>query len=262
MAPMLDQEQKIRLVERALYDQWRTTSTTEVIATDSWVQVTTPTVKTLFKNGIFRSLLEPSEADARIASTIDWYQSRQLPLWWIVSPSSRPGDLSQRLLRAGFRLTHTAIGMFVDLDRIHIPLDESINVKQVDEGDCEDWLATQARVWDEPPESVRASRAVLKKTLASNDRRVIHFVARVDGETVGVGSVYFYSGVAYLLNASVLPEYRMRGVFRAILAYGVGALRERGTKHAVIHAIKDASAPILQRLGAEGVCEIHYYAYP
>src|SRR5262245_6719057 len=113
MAPMLDQEQKIRLVERPLYERWRTTSLSEVIATDSWVQVTTPTVKTFFMNGVFRSLLDESDADARIALTLASYQSQSLPLWWIVSPSSTPRDLSRRLALAGFRLTHTSVGMFV-----------------------------------------------------------------------------------------------------------------------------------------------------
>src|SRR5262245_24949123 len=130
----MDQEQKIRLVERALYEGWRNTrakegSATKVIATDTWIQVINPGEKGVFMNGVFWSLLEEHEADARIASMIALYQAQALPFWWIVSPSSTPKDLGERLLKAGFRRMNTSIGMFIDPLKIQVLPAENVTVE-------------------------------------------------------------------------------------------------------------------------------------
>jgi len=264
---MIDQEQKISLVERALYEGWREASTkeggvTEVIYTDAWIQVIAPGAKSGLMNGVFRSLLEVPEADARITSMIALYQSRELPFLWIVSPSSRPKDLGGRLLKAGFRLMNTAIGMFVDPHGIDVRPAESVTMEEVEEGTIEDWLAIQAEVWGSPREAIPLIKEKMIKRLASKGEPTLRFLARVDGRPVGANAIRFFDGFAHLLSSAVLPEFRRRGIFRAMVGHRAVVLRERGVSCAISHAIKDTSAPILEKLGAERVCEIHYYAYP
>ena len=65
----------------------------------------------------------------------------------------------------------------------------------------------------------------------------------------------------YLLGSSVVPEFRGRGVYRALVAARVAALREMRRPLVTIHALSHSSAPICTRLGFESVCELRGYAW-
>ena len=67
-------------------------------------------------NGAVEIDLAPATADRRIAEVGDWFGERGVPWRWLVGPTSRPLDLGERLLRAGYELVSDSPGMALDLD--------------------------------------------------------------------------------------------------------------------------------------------------
>jgi predicted N-acetyltransferase YhbS len=81
------------------------------------------------------------------------------------------------------------------------------------------------------------------------------FIALIDGEVVGsAGCAYNDAGV-YLGGGNVLPAYRGRGVYRALVRARWDAAVARGTPALVTQA-GHMSRPILERLGFRTVCEV------
>src|SRR5262249_4471925 len=54
------------------------------------------------------------------------------------------------------------------------------------------------------------------------------FIARIDGEAVGGGSLLIHRGLALLAGAATLPPYRNRGVHAALHHARLAEARRRG----------------------------------
>jgi GNAT superfamily N-acetyltransferase len=76
-----------------------------------------------------------------------------------------------------------------------------------------------------------------------------------DGVLVASARASFTSRGAFLAGGSVLPAFRGRGAYRALVRARWDAAVERGTPALVTHAGK-MSRPILERLGFEDVGEL------
>jgi GNAT superfamily N-acetyltransferase len=84
--------------------------------------------------------------------------------------------------------------------------------------------------------------------------RMTH-VALVDGEVAGVGLASYGPDAVLLAGGAVLPAFRGRGVYRALLASRWRAAVEMGKPALVVQA-GVMSRPILERCGFETVCQL------
>lgn len=256
---MLTREQKITLVERSSHEGLGEDRGGEVILSEHWVQTIVPGVRSFVANRVYRSVLDADEVDARIAATVAMYQARGLPLQWLVGPGARPLDLGERLLATGFRLATTAAGLFARLEEIRPGLGQDVTVEATDERTLGDWVTIQAAGWHMPLTQAERLRAQSLRRLRSARERTLYAVGRIAGAPAGAASVDLHDGFAYLRNLVVLPEHRRKGVLRALLADLLVRLKARDMPYITAHAIEDTSAPILEAMGFERVCEIRYY---
>jgi predicted GNAT family acetyltransferase len=76
------------------------------------------------------------------------------------------------------------------------------------------------------------------------------FVAEAEGEVVAAAWVRFRSDSSFatLHGGSTLPEWRGRGIYRALVAARANLALERRFRHLLVDA-SDASRPILERSG-------------
>jgi GNAT superfamily N-acetyltransferase len=100
---------------------------------------------------------------------------------------------------------------------------------------------------------------------AAPDETVV-YVAHLPGteDPVGFGIGYFDRDgeVLWLGGAATVPEHRGRGIYSALVARRVADARARGYRAAIIHAMKDTSAPICAKQGFRTVCDIDVYMAP
>ena len=199
-------------------------------------------------NGVIWSNLSENTAEAVVAREITRFKGR--PWEWKVYSGDEPGDLPQRLVAAGFAPDPT----------------ESVMIAHIAEIDLEpDWMDAAEIVTVATPEDVasvvslhnqvfggnhEAMGRELAAALATSPPAVTAVLARVGPRPVSSGRVEFNYGTdfASLWGGGTLPEWRRRGLFRALVAQRAALAAERGFQYLQVDALP-ASQPILARLG-------------
>jgi GNAT superfamily N-acetyltransferase len=123
-----------------------------------------------------------------------------------------------------------------------------IAVRIMGEGDEEaekGWLAAARPLWDEPV------RNVAKLTQ----------IAFIDGKAVGFGWAIACPGGLLMNGSGVLPEWRGRGAYRALVASRWQLAVSLGTPALAIQA-GAMSRPILERCGFEALCRVEVLEDP
>jgi GNAT superfamily N-acetyltransferase len=141
-------------------------------------------------------------------------------------------ELRERLLAAGLEPEDEETVLVADADSIPPP-----------PGDVELRLATD--------EFVELAQRVFGRSQGSGLPEVsVAVVAMVDGRPVSGGRVDFEDGVEFagLFGGITLPEYRGRGLYRAVVAERAALARERGYRWLYSDSLP-TSRPILERLG-------------
>jgi hypothetical protein len=170
-------------------------------------------------------------------------------LWWKVCGHDRPADLGDRLVAAGFQPGRGETVMVGATAAWRDPvLPDGVRLREVHEGrDVDRICAMEERVWGE-------SRAFLAKSLRaeleSAPGGITVVVAEAGGEVVSAGWQRYVRGTRFatLWGGSTVPEWRVRGIYRALVAYRARAAAARGYELLQVNA-SPASRPILERLG-------------
>jgi hypothetical protein len=182
------------------------------------------------------------------------------PMWWI-GPSSRPGDLHERLQELGLREPRDRTPLLHALVATAPPPDPQpgIDVTQVETFD--DFVAAQEVRWaafETPPERRERERPHLGEFFADATRTgvPVSFVARLDGRAAATAmSIPSPRGV-FLIGGCTAPWARGRGLYHALVRARWDDAVQRGTPALVTHAKPDTSLPILSRLGFVEICRV------
>jgi len=258
-----DLQRKIEIVEAGLIDHVLQDSNVEYIVEPGWTQSISRNIPAPLSNRVSFSVLSEAEADERIEKTISLYQSLRLPLLWMVSPSSRPVDLPARLMARGFRLMARVRGMIGNVDTLVQMADhgesQEIHVDPVREVDLDEWIELIAEGWNMLPEARELMREKTYRRHAQNQDKIIYVLARCGAVACGGALVEFHREFGLLMSGFVKPEFRRRGVYRAMIKMRAKLLKERNIPFAVVHALDHTSAPLARAMGFEDVCEMVAY---
>lgn len=182
---------------------------------------------------------------------------------WYVGPSCRPEGLVDRLKERGFapatRMpfepvftsmvltdapTTSAVSPGIEARRVR-SFDEFVTAVRVvfaAAGESEDevasWVKAAPAFWESP-----------------NGVAQMTHIGFADGQIAGVGFVNYGNSAILLGGAAVLPDFRGRGVYRALLASRWRDAVETGKPALVIQA-GAMSRPILERCGFQTVCQV------
>jgi GNAT superfamily N-acetyltransferase len=93
--------------------------------------------------------------------------------------------------------------------------------------------------------------------LAENRQRL--FVAYAGGVPAAAAAYQPFARSAFLMGGVVLPQFRGRGLYRALVHARLAHARSLGIELATTHAREASSAPILEKLGFATVCRFAMY---
>ncbi|HYO65413.1 MAG TPA: GNAT family N-acetyltransferase, partial [Archangium sp.] len=85
-------------------------------------------------------------------------------------------------------------------------------------------------------------------------RRHHFFLARYRGVPAGPAGLVTFERSVYLLGGVVLPAFRGRGLYRALVTGRLHYAAGRGIRFATTHARASTSGPLLERFGFETLC--------
>jgi GNAT superfamily N-acetyltransferase len=224
---------------------------TEVIDRPGWFQILTPSFRQGGLNEVSFAQID-GDVDAVIDATLARYESLGLRFRWAIPPGTRPADLGERLRKRGMT-EETSILMVAAIADVHIAPPPDITVVPVDLGNLEAYAETNAAGWGVDP----APMIAFNRHLLANPTGIHHsFLAYQDGRPVAAANYAALGRSAYFMGGVVLPEFRGRGAYRALLAARLDHAAARGIPLATTHARRTTSAPILAALGFQQIGEL------
>ena len=186
-----------------------------------------------------------------------------------LSPRATPADLADRLRRRRYRPIEDAEVLVYELRETNAeprrppaPTPEEVTVGEVrTDREYEEFTDLSAPIFGEPPISpeqrtafLEAMHRSLQETGHSN-----RYLARLDGTPVGRAGMEIVGPVARLWGTGVLPAFRRRGIYGALVRYRADEARDRGAEVALVVARVGTSGPILKKLGFRPVGSVHVH---
>ena len=212
----------------------------------------------------YRDLGEPSveELDRLIRAQIDRFAERGESFEWKFHTHDRPEFLAERLEAAGFVAEPLETVVIAETAALvadgGVP-DGVVLREVVDRADLERISAMETAVWG-TDESWHAE--VLGEERALDPDGISIFVAEAGVVVVSAGWVRFPGGTdfATLWGGATLPEWRGRGIYKALVLRRARLAAERGRRYLEVDA-SDDSRPILERLGFRAVTRTRPYVW-
>jgi len=207
--------------------------------------------------------LAGDEMDALIARQREIFTRRGEPVEWKLHGHDEPADLADRLVAAGFvaedRET-VVVGPVAALAAAVPVLPDGVRLREVSaRADLDRIAAMESAVWSEDRGWLADG---LAKEVAADPASITVVAAEAGDEVVSAGWIRYVPGTAFgtLWGGSTLPDWRRRGIYRALVAYRARLAQARGFTLLQVDA-SDNSRPILQRLGFVALTTTTPYVY-
>ncbi|MDP9239508.1 MAG: GNAT family N-acetyltransferase [Actinomycetota bacterium] len=196
--------------------------------------------------------LDESNADAQIAHELAFFAARGRRFEWKHHDYDKPADLPARLIAAGFEpeeeealVVAEIAGLTADVTDYTVP--EGVRLVPVtDAAGIDLVVAVHDEVFGIDHSWLR--REMLSRLGTPEAEAAV--VAMAGDRAVCAGRAEFHIGTdfASLWGGGTLPEWRGRGIYRALVGYRARLAAERGFRFLQVDSSPD-SQPILQRLG-------------
>jgi GNAT superfamily N-acetyltransferase len=194
------------------------------------------------------------ELDALIARQIARFRERGERFEWKLHGHDRPAFLADRLLAAGFEPEERETVVIAPIEELDLTLEPpaGVVIREVHERrDLDRIVEMETAVWGEGS----ASRADdLERERAADPAVFRFFVAEADARVVSAGWLRLPRQTEFgtLWGGSTLPEWRRRGIYRALVVFRARVARDNGKRYLEVDA-SDDSRPILERMGFHAV---------
>lgn len=229
-----------------------------VIERPGVLQLVTPALRQGGLNQVAHFDVDAARAEEEIDAALARFAAHGVRFRWPVDPTSRPGDLAERLARRGLRSAWVR-GMWREVAPWSSSAGpEELCVEEVGPATVDEFNSTTAQGWGMSAEPLEGyHRAVLA---AAGAHRM--YLARWNGRPAGTAGLVAFARSVYLIGAVVLPSFRERGVYRALVNERLRFAAARGLRLATSHALEASSAPLLERLGFRSFCRFPSFSGP
>jgi len=201
------------------------------------------------------SRLNAGNADTVIAEQVAFFAARGEDFEWKLYDYDDPEDLEARLIGAGFTpeepesLMIAAIAEIAEaLATAELPPGVRLE-RATDEAGVDRLIGVHERVFGHDGSGLRAS---LVAQLASAPETTDLVVAMAGDQAVCSARTDLAPGTEFagLWGGGTLPQWRRRGIYRALVRYRAELAAQRGYAYLTVDAT-DQSRPILERIGFE-----------
>lgn len=211
-------------------------------------------------NCIFEARLPPDQISTSIDQAISPFRERKLPMAWWIGPKTQPDTLSEALECYGFELVASEAAMAINPSVADYELaSEEVEVQAVNTTtDLRTWVEIMTGVYELPEFTQEPWFQILKKAGLGSRKKLQHFLARVDGEVAGVGSLFYGTQAAGIYNIAVLPQYRGQGVASTLTISLLSLVEESGHEMATLCSSQKAKS-LYRRIGFRVYGEMSCY---
>ena len=225
---------------------------------DGWYQVINPSFPEADQNEVIICEKELENAPSFFEEIKKAYFDLSLPFKWCWNPFSKPDNL-QKVLALNCSKSWEFSGMACHPSEISISIPEGVNAIEVDEKNLDDYLDCMIKGWtignrDKIQESCLTH-------IRSDDQKKFFFLSRFQGEVAGAASFTKYENSCYLGGAVVLPKFRGKGLYKALVKERLKKIKDLKINLTTTQAREATSAPILANLGFTRVFTGNVYQF-
>ena len=215
-------------------------------------------------NGVLRTRLKASEADGAIDSTLSYFQSRNLPMSWMVEPSAQPDDLGDRLTAKGFVPEKDGgSGMALDLESLGEEPRRPLGLKIEDlpsKGWRDEFAAVMAAGFGIPGPFLQDFIGIFADASNKHPGSLAAYLGRLDGEAVATSMLLLSGGVAGIFNVATVEQARGRGAGAAMTYAPLLEARRRGYRIAILQS-SEMGFRVYERLGFREYCRFSEFVW-
>jgi GNAT superfamily N-acetyltransferase len=202
---------------------------------------------------LYRDLggLEGEALDELIARQVAFFADCGERFEWKLHGHDLPADLPERLLAAGFvpEERETVVIAPIEVLTAEPALPEGVTIREIVEREDMNRIAElNGVVYGHDPEYGWMDELAAERV--ADPERLRIFAAEAGDVMVCAAWVRFPSGTEFATywGGATHPDWRGRGIYRALVAHRARLAAERGCRYVAVDA-SDDSNPILQRLG-------------
>lgn len=203
-------------------------------------------------SGVVWSDLDAATAGEVVAEQVAYFAGRGEEFEWKLYSYDRPPDLGERLAAAGFAAEDAEALMVADAGQIagqdaaDVVLPDGVRLVRVtDEAGVELMIDVHDRVFGPDP---RLRRSLIGQLRQSPELMVLVLAMAGDTPVCSARVSFGATDFAGLWGGGTLPEWRGRGIYRALVGYRARLAVARGYRYLQVDASPE-SRPILERLG-------------
>ena len=213
--------------------------------------------------GVCKTDLSPENVDQKIEYVVDFFNSRNMPFWWYVCPSSKPGNLDDYLKAHSFNEMDGTPVMAVELHNLIDDRPKPVDF-EIKEAKDETSIRQLWDVWYQGypmPEIVGKLNADACVDIGYHpDNPLKFYVGYLGGKPVASSFIMLAGGVVGLYGVVVLPEARGRGIGTEMSLHPLRVARSMGFHIGVLDATQQGIG-IYRRIGFKEVCKPKIYTY-
>ena len=171
----------------------------------------------------------PEKVETLIAEVKEYFRSQDLPATIFISPACAPSDLAERLGRLGFieqEMRETWMTLDHLLDREIPALLPQVTVRPIDQEQVSTFADTFVAAFEMPADFSPYLAQLLEHSIGLPN--VHHYLALIDGQTVGTCSLLRSEKIGVLGSAGVMPEHRRGGAATNLAIKAAQDARKQG----------------------------------
>jgi GNAT superfamily N-acetyltransferase len=211
-------------------------------------------------NGVFRSNFSESTAAANIHSIQEQFGQRNVPMVWMLGPSSKPHNLAEHLLASGFRHYEDEPGMYLDLDIMSkdAPVPDGFQLRVVQ---SDDELKAWVSVWAFDTQEIVPQLFDIHRQFRYDDTAPWrYYLGMRHGVPVATSLLFRGKTSAAVHWVVTIPEARHQGIGAVMTLAALHDARAEGYQHAILTASPQGEG-IYRRIGFESCCTISKYTW-
>jgi GNAT superfamily N-acetyltransferase len=212
-------------------------------------------------NSVYNANFSEQNVKEKIDTIISQANRIKIPFLWWVGVLSKPHNLGEYLVEAGL-IKHETTGMYLNLSKLdekqyHKAVDQSkITISRVSNPkEEEEWIDVCAVAF-EVDESKDEISYIWRTFFKHSDA----YLATYEGKPVGISLVLYSSGVAGIYCVGVCPEFRNRGIGKAITMAPLLQAKKKGYEISILMS-SELGFNVYSQIGYKECCKYGLYTY-
>jgi hypothetical protein len=200
------------------------------------------------------------EFDRCVRDVKSWFAAHgRHAFFWMIGPSATPSDLRERLLSQGASpLTGFEPAWCMALEREPPAVVDAFEIRRLETlAELEQRADLSANAFGWSAAYLSSAKLLLREHWETIDpAQNESFGVFEEGRLIAFGTSAYTPALVFLDGGVTSPAARSRGAYRALVRARWDEAVRRETPTLVAHA-GEMSAPILERLGFQTICELH-----